>query len=82
MTHDEATALSARHNREHPDRAAYRWFARRDSASGEWSVARARLPAAVRRDPLVESTGTPEPAPPLNPTELPGGVSPWAAGGG
>jgi len=48
MTRDEAMALCTRHNREHPDRSAYRWFPRRDDR-GNWTVARAALSAPVRR---------------------------------
>jgi hypothetical protein len=56
MTRNEAAALCARHNREHPDRSAYRWFPRRDDRDN-WSVARAALSAPVPR-PLP-----PEPRP-------------------
>ena len=77
MRKDEAEARSAELNREHPDRATHRWFARED-ATGDWTVVR------VAVGPLAQVTGTaqpskdqaPDPAP-----ELPGGVQPWAAGG-
>jgi hypothetical protein len=79
MTHDEATAEAERLNREHPERDRYRWGAR--EGGGEWSVVRAAVPA---RDtgPLTPTTQAKQPGPPPDehPTDLPGGVPPYAAG--
>jgi hypothetical protein len=79
MTHHEATAEAERLNREHPERASYRWGAR--EAAGEWSVVRAAVPARTDR-PLTPTTQAKQPAPPPDehPTDLPGGVPPYAAG--
>jgi hypothetical protein len=51
MTREEAEQLRERLSREHPDRATHVWLAREDSP-GEWSVAKVRLPAGMKRDPL------------------------------
>jgi hypothetical protein len=79
MRRDEAAARSEQLNREHPDRATHRWFPREDG-SGEWTVAR------VAVGPQSAPTGSAQPPkqqpPDATPGELPGGVSPWAAGGG
>jgi len=81
MTHDEATAAAARLNAEHPERDEFRWGAREDS-SGEWSVARVRLPKATGPGRLTaEEQGKQETPPDDRPLDLPGGVPPWAAGG-
>jgi hypothetical protein len=78
MRKDEAEARCEQLNREHPDRATHRWFTRED-AEGGWTVVRVAVGAGAR------PTGTaqpPKPQPPdATPGELPGGVSPWVAGG-
>jgi hypothetical protein len=51
MTRDEAEQLRERLSREHPDRSSHVWLAREDPP-GEWSVAKVRLPAGVKIDPL------------------------------
>ena len=52
MTRTEAEEQAATSNREHPDRATHRWFAR--AAADGWEVARVRLPAGLG----VQPTGT------------------------
>jgi hypothetical protein len=78
MRKDEAQARSEQLNREHPDRATYRWFPREDGPGG-WTVAR------VTVGPQGVPTGTLQPSKPESadtvPGTLPGGVQPWAAGG-
>jgi hypothetical protein len=81
MTHDDATAAAAKHNAEHPQRDEFRWGAR-EEAGGEWSVVRVRLPKPTRGGPLkTGELDKREPLPDEHPLDLPGGVSPWAAGG-
>jgi hypothetical protein len=79
MTRDEATAEAARLNREHPERDRYRWGARAEA--GEWSVVRVAVPK-LDIGPLTPSTQAKQPAPPPDehPTDLPGGLPPYAAG--
>lgn len=62
MTRAEADQLRERLMREHPDRETHVWLAREDSP-GEWSVAKVRLPAGVKRDPL-KATVEAKPKPP------------------
>jgi hypothetical protein len=64
MTRGQAERRAIELNREHPDRARYRWFAK-ESPEG-WDVARLRLPAGVRVDPFtatVEAKPRPSEAP-------------------
>jgi hypothetical protein len=79
MTRDEAATEAARLNREHPERDRYRWATREDE--GEWSVVRVALPKPGV-GPLTPSTQAKQPAPPpdQHPTDLPGGLPPYAAG--
>jgi len=80
MTRDEAAAAAAKLNAEHPERDAFRWGAREDSG-GDWSVTRVRLPKLARTGRLTaEERGKQATPPDEHPLELPGGVSPWAAG--
>jgi hypothetical protein len=63
MTRGEAEDRAGGLNREHPDRARYRWMAR-EAASG-WEVVRVSIPGGVRLDPLkaaVEARPLPSPA--------------------
>lgn len=55
MTRSEAEERARRLQAEDPERAAHRFFAR-ESADGDWEVARVELPAELRRGPLTEST--------------------------
>ena len=81
MRRDEADARCEQLNREHPDRATQRWFARETDPTRPdgWTVARVAVGA------LGGATGTLRPSKPQSadakPGELPGGVQPWAAGG-
>jgi hypothetical protein len=80
MTRDEAAAAAAKLNAEHPERDAFRWGARED-AGGEWAVTRVRLPKPAKTGRLTaEERGKQATPPDEHPMELPGGVSPWAAG--
>ena len=58
MDRDSATQLAERLNREHPERDTHMWFAR--EAGDEWFVAKAPLPAGVKRDPLGTTIGRPD----------------------
>jgi hypothetical protein len=58
----EAERACQRLSREHPDRASHTWIAREQSP-GDWSVAKIRLPAGVKRDPL-RATIEAKPRPP------------------
>ena len=62
MTREEAEAGAARLNAEHPERAAYRWMARR--AAGGWEVARVKLPKGLDVRPLKPTTEA-RPRPPM-----------------
>jgi hypothetical protein len=80
MTRDEAQAAAARLSAEHPERARYRWFGRRD-ANGDWSIARVRIPAPRAPDRLTNSAQPKQATPPdEHPLELPGGLPPWVPG--
>jgi len=66
---------------EHPDRATYRFFARR--TDGDWQVAKVRVPQQLRRPPLTPTIDArPRPSPADDPRTgvdqrapgLPGGV--------
>ena len=83
MTRDEASARAATLNGEHPQRDEFHWGVRQDER-GEWSVARAHIPKRTTRDQLTPSTEAKQPRPPpdLHPGDLPGGLPPYAAGGG
>src|SRR4051794_36109954 len=50
MTREQARQRAAQLNREHPDRARFRWAARR--TAGGWEVARIALPAGLAITPL------------------------------
>jgi hypothetical protein len=54
MTRTEAESRAAELNREHPERAKYRWLAR-EGGDG-WQVARISLPAGLRIDPIKTTT--------------------------
>jgi hypothetical protein len=63
MTRGEAEDRAGGLNREHPDRARYRWMAR-EAASG-WEVVRVSIPGGVRLDPLnavIDARPRPSPA--------------------
>lgn len=45
MTHDEARARCARHEREHADRATHTWLPR-EGAGGDWDVVKVARPFA------------------------------------
>jgi hypothetical protein len=82
MTRDEAADRAAVLNREHPERARYRWMAR-EAAEG-WHVVRMAIPGGVKLEPLHAAIETrPRPAPADDPRTLfdknVGG--PWAGGG-
>jgi hypothetical protein len=51
MTREEAEHVRERLSREHPDRTTHTWIARQDS-TGDWSLAKIRLPDGVKLDPL------------------------------
>lgn len=80
MTREDAEARAAGHNREHPERGAYRWIAR---AGGDgWEVVRVTVPGGVRLDPLkegVESRSKPQ-APDPRPAFLRDVGGPYAGG--
>jgi hypothetical protein len=62
MTKADAENRAAEFNREHPERAQYRWIAHESGAS--WEVVRVAIPGAIRLDPVVatvESQPRPEP---------------------
>jgi hypothetical protein len=63
MTRADAENRAADLNREHPERARYRWMAH---GSGEtWEVVRMAIPGAIKLDPVkatVESHPRPAPA--------------------
>ena len=81
MTHDEAQTEAATLNAEHPDRDRFHWFVR--EVDGDWSVARVPSPGGSAPQHLTTSHPGKQPSPPDDhPTDLPGGVPPWAAGGG
>jgi hypothetical protein len=64
MTRSEAERRAAELQEQHPDRARYRFIAR-ESAAGEWEVARVELPEALRRGkltPTIDSSPRPSPA--------------------
>jgi hypothetical protein len=80
MTRDEAASAAAKLNAEHPHRDEFRWGAR-EGDDGEWSVARVRLPKRAGNGRLTaEERGKRETPPDEHPLDLPGGVSPGAAG--
>jgi hypothetical protein len=68
MTKDEALALAAQHNAEHPDRETHQWRARPDGE--DWSVVKIGLPrprpeemqAEQRADERPPSSDDPRPA--------------------
>lgn len=64
MTRDEAEQRAHTLQQEDPERDSYRYFAR-ESKTGEWEVARMRLPQGLRREPLtptIDSSPKPSPA--------------------
>ena len=62
MDRAEAENRAAGLNREHPDRARYRWMAR--ESAGDWEVVRLAIPGGIRLDPLKETVeARPRPAP-------------------
>ena len=66
MTRTEAEQQAAANNREHPERATYRWFAR--EAVGGWEVTRVRLPAGLGAQPTGTITeAKPKPPEPDDP---------------
>jgi hypothetical protein len=82
MSRSEAEERARRRQAEDPERARYRFFARQ-SATGEWEVARVELPEALRRGPFTETIeAKPRPSPADDPRTgaerrapgLPGGV--------
>jgi hypothetical protein len=82
MTRAEAEQQAQRLRADHPDRTAYRFFARR-SSDGDWQVAKVRLPQNLRRGPLTPTIdASPRPSPADDPRTgaerrapgLPGGV--------
>jgi hypothetical protein len=62
VTREEAKQLCERLTREHPDRATHAWIARQEP-SGDWSVAKVKLPDGITRDPLKATTEA-KPRPP------------------
>ncbi len=67
MTRDEAVAAAKRLGAEHADRATHRWVPR-ETAGGDWELAKFRVPAGVRIDPLKTSIeAKPEPRHPEDP---------------
>jgi hypothetical protein len=62
MTRADAENRAAELNREHPERARYRWMAHQ--AGEAWEVVRMAIPGAIRLDPLTTTTeARPQPAP-------------------
>lgn len=81
MTREEASAAAERLNAGHPERDRFRWAAH-EAEGAAWDVARIALPKPLVRERFVTSSpGKQTPPPDRHPGELPGGVSPWAAGG-
>ena len=67
MTHDEAAAAAKKLGAEHADRATHRWVPR-ETAGGEWDVAKIRVPPGMRIDPLKTSVeAKPKPPQPDDP---------------
>ena len=81
MTEAEAKALSERLAEEHPDRLTHRWAPRKGDG-GDWEVVKVPAPSAKDLRPVPEEQEKPPRPPSVEDGNLPGGVSPWAAGGG
>ena len=63
MTRAEAEQRARQLQAEDPDRATHHFFAR-ESADGEWEVARVELPERLRRTPLTPTIdASPRPSP-------------------
>lgn len=63
MTRADAESRAADLNREHPERARFRWMAH--ESGGSWEVVRMGIPGAIRLDQLkttVEAHTRPAPA--------------------
>jgi hypothetical protein len=77
MTKAEAEARCRKLATEHPDRAAYRWFAR--SAEDGWAVVKVPVPEHTPIEPLsATEEARPRPSYPEDPRRRPqGGEFPW-----
>jgi hypothetical protein len=82
MTRSEAEERARQLQAEDPERATHRFFAR-ESAGGEWEVARVEIPPQIRRGTLTETVeAKPRPSPADDPRTgnerrlpgLPGGL--------
>jgi hypothetical protein len=78
MERSQAEQLRDRLSAEHPDRATHSFIL--SEQDGEWKVAKVAVPPAS----AARTTTTPdrEPLHDHGTQIMPGGVSPWAAGGG
>jgi hypothetical protein len=81
MTREDAVARAEQLNAEHPDRATHTWIPRQ-SGTGEWEVAKLRMPG-LRRDPLKATTeAKPRPPQPDDPRQaIFRNIPPYGAGG-
>ena len=67
MTRDEAMAAAKKFGAEHVDRATHRWVPR-ETAGGDWEVAKIPVPSGMRIDPLSTSIeAKPKPPQPDDP---------------
>jgi len=67
MTRDEAGAAARKFGAEHVDRATHRWVPR-ETAGGDWEVAKIPVPSGMRVDPLSTSIeAKPKPPQPDDP---------------
>ena len=82
MTRRQAEDRAAGLNREHADRARYRWMAR-EGGDG-WEIVRLAIPGGVRLDPLnavVEARPRPSPADDPRSSYDKNVGGPWVGGG-
>jgi hypothetical protein len=82
MNKADAENRAAALNREHAERARYRWMAH--EAGGAWEVVRMAIPGRMRLDPLtatVESRPQPEPREDPRPLFDKNAGGPWVGPG-
>ncbi len=77
MDRSQAEQLRDRLATEHPDRATHSFIL--SEQDGEWKVAKVAVPPGSA--PATTSSPEREPLHDHGPGMMPGGVSPWAAGG-
>ena len=77
MERAEAQRLRDRLAAEHPDRGTHSFIL--SERSGQWTVAKVAIPPGA--EPGSASSPRPEPLHEHNTGRLPGGISPWTAGG-